>query len=40
MTKSASFSKKLTNLESIDELKEVFNIDQGKARLMLLFSPT
>jgi hypothetical protein len=29
-----------TELDSIDQLKETFNRDQGHARLVLLLSPT
>jgi hypothetical protein len=30
----------LENLQSVDELKAVFNRDSGKTRLVLLLSPT
>ena len=39
-TNSASEPGKVTELESVGTLKAAFDADEGKARLLLLLSPT
>lgn len=39
-TAAKSNVPKLRDLESVDKLKQVFNADAGKRRLLLLLSPT
>ena len=39
-TNSASERGKVTELRSVDTLKTAFDADDGKARLLLLLSPT
>lgn len=39
-SEKSSSETALKNLETIDDLKSKFNEDFGKARLILLFSPT
>jgi hypothetical protein len=36
----ATAAQKVTDLRSVDELKTLFNQDNGKVRLVLLVSPT
>lgn len=40
LQQGAPASGALTDLHSVDELKDLFNRDAGKVRLVLLISPT